>query len=219
MATWIAHMRIAEYFINNYVNLKDIDFLVGNIAPDCGVPNEDWSKFSPDTIVSHWKLNGQNINAENFRNNYLNKKCNNFSFYLGYYFHFLTDIEWEKLYQKKMLEPLYYNGINTDKKFIWTIKKEWYGQDHLYLINNPYSIFYTMFSKIKEYDNKYLDIFSKDAFTNRIQYITEFYLKANENTERIYIYLKKEEMDYFVNNIIETLKKIFEEIGFNEKLK
>ena len=216
MATWIAHIRIAEYFIKKYALLKDIDFLVGNIAPDCGVPNEDWSKFSPDTIISHWKSDGQNINAERFRSEYLGKKCSNFSFYLGYYFHLLTDIEWGKLYRKKMLEPLYYDGVNADKNFIWIIKKDWYGQDHLYLKNNPTSIFYTVFSKIKEYDNKYLNIFSKDAFTNKIQYITEFYLNANENTERVYLYLNKAEMDCFVNNTINTLEKILKTIEIEE---
>ena len=168
MATWIAHIRIAEYFIKNYSSLDVTDFLVGNIAPDCGVPNEDWSKFSPDTKLSHWKLNGQNINADDFRDKYLGKKCTYFSFYLGYYFHLLTDIEWEKLYQKKMLEPIYYNGINADKNFIWTIKKDWYGQDHLFLKNNPSSIFFTVFAKINEYNNKYLDIFHKMHLQNAL---------------------------------------------------
>ena len=53
MATWIAHMRIAEYFMNKDNRLNNIYFLVGNIGPDCGVPNEVWSKFTPDKDITH----------------------------------------------------------------------------------------------------------------------------------------------------------------------
>jgi len=35
MATWIAHLRIAENFMNNG-KFDSLDFLVGNIAPDSG---------------------------------------------------------------------------------------------------------------------------------------------------------------------------------------
>jgi hypothetical protein len=212
MATWIAHLRIAEYFINNYTLLNNKDFLAGNIAPDCGVPNEDWSRFSPDKNISHWILDGKNIDAEDFKIKYLNKKDDKFCFYLGYYFHLLADIEWDKLFQRKKLEPVYYNGLNKDKNFIRTIKKDWYGQDHLYLKNNPSSIFFTMFSKINEYENNYFDFYPKDAFTSRIKYITEFYLNADEDCEREYPYLKKEEMDNFVDNTINTLEKTYRKL-------
>ena len=208
-------MRIAEYFINNYPQLNKIDFLVGNIAPDSGVPNDDWSKFTPDSNISHWKTNGNKIEADDFKQKYLEKNNFSYSFYLGYYFHLLTDIEWEKLFKIKMLEPIYYNGLNADSKFIWIIKKDWYGQDELYLKQNPFSIFFTTFSKINEYENNYLEIFSKDAFIKRIKYITNRYLNGNENTEREFPYLKKEEMDYFVNNTISIFEKINKELLIN----
>jgi len=216
MATWIAHIRIAEHFIKNYNILNNSDFLVGNIAPDSGVPNEDWSKFTPDTKISHWMSDDKNINSEKFRKIYINKISDNLGFYIGYYFHLLTDIEWGKLYDKKLLEPIYYNGLNKDEKFIWTIKKDWYGQDRLYLKNNPSSLFFTMFSKIKVFENKYLDIFSKDAFIEKIKYITNYYMNGNENIDRDYIYLCKEEMDLFVKNTINYLEQIYFEIIKNE---
>ena len=208
MATWIAHLRIAEYFIINY-NLNKIDFLVGNIAPDSGVPNEDWSIFTPDTKISHWKNDGKNIDANDFLNKYLNKNIPKNDFYLGYYFHLLTDIEWEKLYQKKMLEPIYYENINIDKNFIWTIKKDWYGQDYIFLKNNPNSIFFTEFSKIEKYENTFLEIFPKDAFTQKIKYITNYYKNAEADFKREYLYLSTMEMNSFVDeNIIKFEKTI-----------
>src|SRR5215510_9495267 len=107
MATWITHMRIAEYFIDNYPHLDKLDFLIGNIAPDSGVPNEDWSKFTPDTNIWHWKLNGKDIETDDLKHKYLKKENCFYSFYLGYYFHLLTDIEWEIFFKKKMQEPIY----------------------------------------------------------------------------------------------------------------
>ena len=55
MATWIAHMRIAEHFMKKDAALDNALFLVGNIGPDCGVPNEDWSVLRP---ISSLRIGG-----------------------------------------------------------------------------------------------------------------------------------------------------------------
>lgn len=41
MATWGAHIRIAENLLNLGFNLDEETFLVGNLAPDCNQANED----------------------------------------------------------------------------------------------------------------------------------------------------------------------------------
>jgi len=46
MATWIAHLRIAENILNKGYNFEPKAFVVGNIGPDSGVPNEDWSSWA-----------------------------------------------------------------------------------------------------------------------------------------------------------------------------
>ena len=210
MATWIAHMRIAEYFMNGDVNLNNIDFLVGNIAPDCGVPNEDWSKFIPDKKITHWQLSGRGggSDAEDFKEKYAKKENAGFNFYLGYYFHLLTDNAWKEI----ILTPEYHEKISKDRNFGWELKKDWYGQDHVYLQNNPDSIFFTMFSKIEEYPNKFLDFFPQDAFSKQIKHITNFYLNAKEDTDREFPYLSKPEMDSFVNKTITDIEKNYKTI-------
>lgn len=208
MATWIAHMRIAEYFMKNCASLNSNAFLVGNIAPDCGVPNEDWSHFTPDANITHWKT-GENkltIDADAFKQSYLQIKDESYPFFLGYYFHLLTDIEWAKLYERKKQDPLYAEGLVADKKFIWTIKKDWYGQDHVYLQEHKESVFYTAFSKIDDFPNVYFNFYPDDAFIRKIRYITDFYLKANENPNRDFPFLSKAEMNAFVENTINILK-------------
>lgn len=46
MATWMTHLRVAESVIQT-LNIPKRMFLVGNIAPDCGVPNEDLTAYVP----------------------------------------------------------------------------------------------------------------------------------------------------------------------------
>lgn len=55
MASWMVHLRVAEKLLDSICDLSTTDFIVGNIAPDSGVPNEDWSRFTPSGDVSHYK--------------------------------------------------------------------------------------------------------------------------------------------------------------------
>lgn len=218
MATWIAHMRIAEYFMKKCKSLNCPEFLVGNIGPDCGVPNEDWSAFSPDKSVSHWNTgDGKKIDAEDFKSKYLKQSDDRYAFYLGYYFHLLTDIEWSKFYRQKKTESIYAEGLNADKGFIWTIKKDWYGQDHLYLKNHPECVFFEVFAKITSFENKYFDFYPDDAFIRQINYITNFYLTTEEDPDREFPYLTKVEMDRFVNDTINIIEKKYTQVESADK--
>ena len=212
MATWIAHMRIAEYFMNKYPELNNTKFLVGNIGPDCGVPNEDWSAFTPDKNVTHRMPDGENIDAESFKDAYLSGE-NPKPFYLGYYFHLLTDIQWKELYTRKKEEPVYYEGLAKDPGYIRAIKRDWYGQDHLFLQRNPDSVFFTVFAKIREFDNTYLDYFPENAFIRQINHITNFYLTATEDPDREFLFLSKEEMNSFVEETIKLLDEFIYTAG------
>jgi len=202
-------MRIAEHFMQKNPNLNNPAFLVGNIGPDCGVPNDDWTLFIPDTKITHWwSSDGAYIDTEDFKERYLTNPDVRYPFYWGYYFHLLADIEWSKLYEVKKIEPVYADGLKADKDFIWIIKKDWYGQDHLFLQRNPDFIFYSMFSKIHDFDNTYFDVYPKNAFIDRVRYITDFYLSANENPDREFPFLSKAEMDDFVKNTICVIEDV-----------
>ena len=48
MASWIIHLRVAQG-IYEKLNLEHkIEFVMGNIAPDSGVPTADGTGFVPD---------------------------------------------------------------------------------------------------------------------------------------------------------------------------
>lgn len=215
MATWIAHLRVGENILKRDFNLEVTPFLIGNIGPDSGVPNEDWSGFDPPKKITHWMDEDKNFDAEGFWNKYLSceevkQDKERYYFLLGYYVHLLTDIQWSKLYKKKKELPLYSEGLEKNPNFIWTIKKDWYGLDYLYLNKNPQSMFFTVFKNVRQVPD-YLDYFPKGAFELQVKYITEFYLGENEETKENFIYLTEEEMDNFIEEATEEIASILKE--------
>ncbi len=207
MATWIAHLRIAENILKNMDDLDSIAFILGNVGPDSGVPNEDWSSFNPPKKITHWINEENNIDAERFFDKYIKNNLmeySKYSYVLGYYIHLLTDIEWSKFFNEKKKNALYNKKLKEDASFIWTIKKDWYGLDFLYLEKNPNFIFHTIFKNIDQVPD-YIDYFPKGALMKQVNYITEYYLGDNEETKENFIYLNEKEMDKFID---ETSKKI-----------
>ncbi|MBQ6589437.1 MAG: zinc dependent phospholipase C family protein [Butyrivibrio sp.] len=106
MASWMVHLRIADRLLDRIEGLDQSAFILGNIAPDSGVPNEDWSVFTPPGSVTHFRTKpGEKtyIDIDKYVQDYFTKekvkKYSNreYSFFLGYYTHLLTDIEWTKM--------------------------------------------------------------------------------------------------------------------------
>lgn len=216
MATWGLHLRMAEALMKRRGDLDEAMFAVGNIGPDCGIPNEDWSEFNPPTEVSHWKNSpkGQ-IDAESFYQTYLaggKKDHKETSFLIGYYVHLLTDIAFAEFYlDRKSKDPLY-QPLQTDPKFIWTIKEDWYDLDHLYFRDHPDSIFHRVFQHVKAVPN-YLDYYPEGAILRQVKNITDYYQNPSDNLDRDYIYLSKEDMDGFMVATEKSIVKVLEDKG------
>lgn len=217
MATWISHFRVADYFINK-LKVEEKEFVVGNIGPDCGEPNEDWSKFTPSSNITHWTKDGykNGIDSEGFFEKYLSDSTrlnkNQYSFYIGYYIHLLTDIEFSRNIAIPKREK-HIEEFNKDKNFIWTMKKDWYDIDHLYLKQNPDFYAFKVFSSIEEFPNEYLEYYSRTAIMRQIKYITNFYRNFNGELEREYPYLTKEEMDNFIKDACKVIENKLIEKG------
>lgn len=202
MASWMVHLRVADILLSKIDGLQEKDFLVGNIAPDGGEPNKDWTVFTPNKTVSHFQTpqSGKYADAEHFYRQYLKEKnypIEKYSFYLGYYCHLVTDLLWhQEIYYSTKAK--YSKEFLEDKNFIWKVKKDWYDLDHLFLKTHPAFHGYRTFEQAKGYLNEHLDFFSKEAFANRIEYITNFYNGSHEDLDRAYTYLTQKQMDAFV---------------------
>jgi len=204
MASWMVHLRVADKLLDQIPELSPIEFIVGNMAPDSGVPNEDWSSFTPSYSVSHFKTGDEKAGPDAFAGKYFQKEQqmqyddSQFAFYLGYLTHLLTD----RLWSRQIARPSFrrhiggeppYHGHMLDK-----IKDDWYDLDFKYLRDHPGFRAFRVYLGCVGFRNVYLEEFSADAIDNRRQYITGFYLEGKDNLDREYPYLTEAEMDAFV---------------------
>ena len=47
LATWVTHFRIAEQLLKKKAPVSTVQFLVGNIGPDCGLIGQDGTPTPP----------------------------------------------------------------------------------------------------------------------------------------------------------------------------
>lgn len=210
MASWMAHLRVADKLLDDIGNLSQKHFIMGNIAPDSGEPiNGNWNKFTPSTDISHWKLEGipRAKRAEKFKEEYLGTVCQDdaFAFYLGYYTHLVTDYIWSRdiyLPQKEQ----YADEFEQNPDFIWQIKRDMYDLDHLFYKERPDFRAFYIFSSVSAFPNTYLDYFSETAFEKKNAYITGFYKNFDGDLDREYPYFTKMDMDTFVKMSVNEIR-------------
>lgn len=215
MASWMIHLRVAQG-IYERINLECMEeFIMGNIAPDSGVPTADGKGFIPDAEISHFRTIDESGIKDVHENRYIEKYLTEtqrakydakaYSFYFGYLTHLLTDKLWasEIVYKaKEKYAELYEN----DRECFWKkIKRDWYDLDFMYLKNNPQFEAYRIYEGIGAFQNIYLDFFAEDAFEKRKQYITEFYSKGVQAVTEHETYLEMTELDDFVEFAIEEI--------------
>ena len=220
MASWMIHLRIADKLLDAIPGLSPIEFIMGNMAPDSGVPNGDWSAFFPSTAVSHYRRdNGtgkKKIDLAAYTVQYFTPEQQKgyderqYSFYLGYYTHLLTDVCWSD----RIADPTrkrYASEFAAHGQRFWdTVKEDWYDLDFLYLKKHPGFRAFRAYLGSVGFVNSYMDFFAPDAFDNRREYITSFYLQENGHLDRDYPYLTEAEADRFVEeaaaHILEVLR-------------
>ena len=208
MASWMIHLRIADWLLDRVSGLDETAFVIGNIAPDSGVPNADWSAFSPPKSVSHYKVMRENESVfdldgfiqERFSPELIRSySLREFSFFLGYYAHLLTDAEWIA----EILRPSF--AAHPDKAakdrtaFVWELKRDWYDLDFRYLEEHPDFRAFRIYEQSAGFRNDLMDIFSEDAFSVRREYICGYYRGEHGNLYREYPYLTPEKADCFVS--------------------
>ncbi len=207
MASWMVHLRIADKLLDRIPGLSPVEFIVGNIAPDSGVPNEDWSAFTPSTKVSHFRTTGSKADPEAFAAKYFTPEQQRqynerqYSFYLGYLTHLMTDALWSRDVYAPTSEK-FHEEFKADPNFIWTVKEDWYDLDYKYLRDHPGFRAFRVYLGAVGFRNDFMEEFSPDAFDNRRIYITDFYLQGKENLDREYPYLQEREMDAFMENSV-----------------
>lgn len=217
MASWMVHLRVADKLLDRIPDLSPVEFIVGNMAPDSGVPNEDWSAFTPSYTVTHFKTGTAKAGPAAFAEKYFTEELRQgynprqYAFYLGYLTHLLTDVLWSE----QIARPTFQKFIGPEPPYrgplVEKIKEDWYDLDFLYLRNRPGFRAFRAYLGAVGFPNDYMEEFAPDAFDNRRQYITSFYLEPNDHLDREYPYLTQVQMDAFVDSAVEEILGILKE--------
>lgn len=217
MASWMVHLRIADTLLDKVPDLDNTAFIVGNIAPDSGVPSEDWSYFTPDTFTSHFKITQKDgtqvICLSKYVDQYFTRDMRStyddrqYSFYLGYYVHLLSDILWAQEIVNPSIAADRISYETDPAAAVWKWKKDWYDLDFLYLRDHSDFRAFRIYEQAEGFENEFMDIFSRHAFDNRRKYITGFYHEKQDNLDREYPWLSKEKMDAFVEKAVRIIEK------------
>ena len=215
MGTWISHLRVAESLLTELPGLDEAAFTIGNLAPDSGIPNADWSAFDPPKEVTHFLRPGEDegrcADLQFFRQ-YLEPLSPNddrarYSFVLGYFFHLLCDNLWAKLIVSTSKRA--YAKLFTEKKeAIWTVKRDWYDLDHRYVRCHPEGLFWRVLISTPN-PPMYLPFISEAGLYYSLDYIRNFYSEEKErDLDRTYPYLNETTMTRFVTDSVSALLKI-----------
>ena len=219
MATWIVHLRIAENLLACIPALDAAQFAIGNVAPDSRIPDEKWEKFDPPPEVTHYKRT-ESVHKDladlDFYRSYLAdiapQDTLRFSFRLGYFFHLITDNLWSVQIGKPTMEK-YAGQFKADKDFIWEVKEDWYGLDHIYVRAHPDCLFWRVLLNA-EPAGADLDFLPLQALNHQLGHIKTYYQRRDEHTDKMcarpMIYLSADQVDSFVLDATQRIRRIYE---------
>ena len=214
MGTWISHLRITENIISHFPEVDVVTFTFGNLSPDSGIPNEDWTQFDPPKEVTHFLRKGEGEHAIYdlvYYQQYLaNIKPEDdiklYSFRLGYFFHLICDIMWAKRIVPTTKQEFKQLFDEKPKEAVGIIKDDWYGLDQLYVRDHPESNFWNVIMP-NPYPPSYLPFVKDKALHQQYDHIRKFYSEPPDEwfLSIPYRYLNEETMTRMVNDSIQAV--------------
>lgn len=217
MATWIAHLRIAEKLLVHIPGLDPGQFAIGNIAPDSGIPDKNKEPIlKPE--VTHFKKSTsvhKDIADLDFYRQYLlnvdQDDTPRFSFRLGYFFHLITDNLWT-IHVGIPTQEKFAEDFTADDDFIWEVKKDWYGLDHIYVREHPDCIYWRVFLNA-EPASVDLSFLPSKAISRHLDFVKMYYQMEVEEISAMMTrpmkYLSKDEMDGFIESAVGQILRIY----------
>ena len=208
MASWMVHLRVAEKVLEQIEMPDEARFVLGNMAPDSGVPVE--GGYEPSAAVSHFRTIDENgvkaVHEELYVQKYLTPaKWQGYTlreraFHLGYLSHLITDKLWSKnvVYPAKaQFEQLF----REDNAAFWRrVKRDWYDMDFLFLQAHPDFRAWQTYCAMEDMSNDYVAFFSETAFGDRRAWIMDFYREGAANVQAREMYLPWVAWDAFVED-------------------
>ena len=215
MATWIAHLRIAEQLLEHLPGFDTTSFVCGSIAPDCGLPNKDWSEFSPPKQITHYYVIAGEMHDLTFFREYLaghllSEDPQRMSYLWGYFLHLVSDLLW--YHRLASTTRAQYPALFEEKgnQAWWVVKEDWYDLDHRYLRDHPDSLFWNMFINLPD-PPQYVLFLPAEGIRIQFAHIREYYSNAHieKGLDRPFPYLNEKTMGHFITETVKSLVKLY----------
>ena len=235
MAEWVSHLIVADRVLERIPQLSRREFCVGNIAPDCNLPNADGTDFIPPRAVTHWMQSGRKMasDAERFFSEYILAGWNaigsreELSFLLGYYAHLLTDAELQRILRdEKRVADVWkrVKAVPELRERAEGIQETWDGFKLLmpdrrermkgftilereYLDSHPDSGYFQEIRNTVEFPD-YLDYLPKGAIPAKIRMM--YYMPDADEDPYSFIGFSREECSDFLERAAEIVTKEIE---------
>lgn len=235
MASWITHLMIADNVLEYFPQLHRKGFCVGNIAPDCNIENEDWTKFTPSREITHW-MQGQRKQAsdcDTFYNIYLQNRINDieseeFAFLLGYYSHLVTDAAYQEMIRdenrvkavwKRIRADVQLNERSRDMDETWDSVKKLISKNDMkreidqieaeYLINHPDSGYLTEILPLKAFPD-YIDYLPHGCIVRKIGIMGK--IPERDISFEKFVSISRSEYSDFIERTVRLVISSFEKI-------
>jgi hypothetical protein len=223
MGTWICHLRVAESLLETWTQLNETAFAFGNLAPDSGIPNHDWTTFDPPKEVTHFLHRGEGeskICDLAFYRAHLQHQPRDdhaeFSYRLGYFAHLLVDRLWTRLLNPgmKTAAAALFEARGFDA---WSeLKLDWYDLDHRFVRSHPQSLFWRNIAA-HPVPNVTLEIAPRPALQAQMAFIREFYASPEpRDLERVYPHLNEASMARFVQDSADIIREVWARLEAGE---
>jgi len=227
MGTWISHLRIAERLLDHFPNLDEVTFTFGNLSPDSGIPNADWTEFDPPKEVTHFLRRGEGEDAIHdlvYYEQYLadvtpedDRKL--YSFRLGYFFHLICDIMWASRIATTTKQEFRSLFDEDPGKAVGIVKDDWYGLDQLYVRDHPESNFWQVVMANPN-PPSYLPFVKDRALHQQFEHIRKYYSEPEDQIflSLPYRYLSERTMTRMINDSIEAVLHVHEKVQDRKNL-
>jgi hypothetical protein len=167
--------------------VDEVTFTFGNLSPDSGIPNEDWTEFDPPKAVTHFLHEGEEEHAIHdlvYYQQYLagikpEDDIKLYSFRLGYFFHLICDIIWARRIGAATKQQFKRLFEQDPKKAVSLVKDDWYGLDQLYVRDHPEHIFWRVIMT-NPFPSSYLPFVKNEALHHQYEHIRKFYSQQED---------------------------------------
>lgn len=214
MPFWMIHFRIADWFLDKIPHLNTEYFIIGNIAPDCGVPTAQ-GQYEPCTGVTHFTVqdisNKNDCNYDYIYTHYIKNEMdlNKKSFFVGYFVHLFTDCV-NAVCNCFPIEERYGKFEDTPN-LIKQVKKEYHHIDLSYLKEHR-SPSFTLFKDFNAFNETYPVWYKNNEISWQMKNIAAFYSNPKCGAMK-YKYITPQGIEQFISKTAENVYVHLQKLG------